>query len=349
MEDDNGNYIKKFCRSRYLIFLYLPLIFLLLVSCTLFSPQKTPLDEVKLQLKWTHQAQFAGFYMAQDRGYYEQENIRVLFQEGGQYINSTRQVADREADFGVLSPEAILEARCKGEPLVAIAAIYRRSAVVFVAMADSGIVKPADMIGRTIALTNEQGAIVDLELQFYAMMNKLGLDYSQCNIVNHDPTYETFYQGKTDVSVAYSTAGLIKIRQKGYKVNLIWPSDYGIHFYSDTLAATDEMVRDKPELVTRFLRASLKGWQDAIDDYQQAVEVTMKYVSIPDEKLQTAMMEAQLPLVHTGEDHIGWMEPAIWDGMYQTLLKQDLLAAPFDVKDAYSMEFLHKIYGAGKQ
>jgi len=314
---------------------------LLLFGCGVSQPPKTP-DEVKLQLKWMHLPQFAGFYMAQEKGYYAKENIKVTFLEGGQGINNVLNVTSGKADFGVLSPEDILMKRSQGESLTSLATIYRRSAVVFVAMADSGIVRPSDFIGKTVAIRYEQK---DFDLRFYAMMKKLGLGSAKLKIVNYDPDYVAFYKGEVDVTAAYATTGLIKMRQKGLKLNLIWPSDYGIHFYSDTLATTDRLILEKPDLVTRFLCASLKGWQDAIEDYRQAVTVTLKYSQIKDPGLQTAMMEAMLPLVHTGEDHIGWMKPEVWQGMYQMLLEQRLLARPFEIDQAYTLRFLKEIYG----
>jgi NitT/TauT family transport system substrate-binding protein len=177
------------------------------------------------------------------------------------------------------------------------------------------------------------------------MMKKLGLDIKKLKIVNFDPDYVAFYKGEVDVTAAFATGGLIKMRQKGLKLNIIWPSDYGIHFYSDTLATTDRLIAENPGLVSRFLRASLKGWQDAIEDYKQAVNVTLKYSQIKDPELQTAMMEAMLPLVHTGEDRIGWMKPERWQGMYKILFEQKLLARPFDVSQAYTLQFLKEIYG----
>jgi NitT/TauT family transport system substrate-binding protein len=135
------------------------------------------------------------------------------------------------------------------------------------------------------------------------------------------------------------------LRQNGLKLNLIWPSDYGIHFYSDTLVTTDRLIAEKPDLVTRFLRASLRGWKDAIEDYQDAVKVTLKYAQTKDPGLQTTMMEAMLPLVHTGEDQIGWMKAEVWQGMYRVLLDQKLLATPFEVSHAYTLRFLNETYG----
>jgi NitT/TauT family transport system substrate-binding protein len=317
---------------------------LLLIAVFACEPQqaKRAPDEVTLQLKWVHLPQFAGFYMAQEKGYYAQENIKVTFLEGGQGINNALNVTSGKADFGVLSPEDILMKRSQGESLTSLAAIYRRSAVVFVAMADSGIVRPSDFTGKTVAIRYEQK---DFDLRFYAMMKKLGLGSAKLKIVNFDPNYVAFYKGEVDVTATYATTGLIKMRQKGLKLNLIWPSDYGIHFYSDTLATTDRLIAENPGLVSRFLRASLKGWHDAIEDYRQAVAVTLKYSQIKDQELQTAMMEAMLPLVHTGEDQMGWMKPEVWQGIYQILLEQRLLARPFDVDQAYTLRFLEEIYG----
>jgi len=321
-------------------------ILVLLIAVFACEPQqaKRAPDEVTLQLKWVHLPQFAGFYMAQEKGYYAKENIKVTFLEGGQDVDIAKRVTSGQADFGVLTPEFILVKRSQGAPLTGIAAIYRHSALVFAAKADSKIVRPSDFIGKTVAVANP-GGFQESKIQFYSMMEKLGLDIKKTKIVTYDPEYVAFYKGQVDVTAAYATTGLIKMRQKGLKLNLIWPIDYGIHFYSDTLATTDRMISEKPELVTRFLRASLKGWQDAIEDHRQAVTVTLKYAQIKDPELLTAMMEAMLPLVHTGEDRIGWMKDEVWKGMYQILLEQGLLVKPFDVNQAYSLRFLKEVYG----
>ena len=123
------------------------------------------------------------------------------------------------------------------------------------------------------------------------------------------------------------------------------PSACGGELHSDTLVTTDKMISENPDLVERFMRATMKGWQDAIEDYRQAVIVTLKYTRDKDSDMQTAMMEAMLPLVHTGEDQIGWMKPEIWQEMYGTLSDQGLLEKPFDVDKAYTTQFIKEIYG----
>ena len=166
----------------------------MIFGCGKSQPPKAP-DEVKLQLKWLHQAQFAGFYMAQEKGYYAKENIKVTFLEGGPDVDIAGNVISGKADFGVMTPEYILTNRSMGVPLTALAAIYRRSAVVFAARADSGIVRPSDFTGKTVAAAG-QGGSMEFELQLRAMMKKLKQDISKVKIVPYDPTYANFYSGE---------------------------------------------------------------------------------------------------------------------------------------------------------
>jgi NitT/TauT family transport system substrate-binding protein len=315
------------------------LLVLFIAGCT---PQevKKPLDEVTVQLKWVHQAQFAGLYMAQEKGYYSDENINIKFIEGGSGISLTEPLMNGQADFSILSPEELIVKRSEGLPLVAIATTYRRSPVIFASMADSGIVRPADFIGKTVSLLGQTEA----EIEFYALMKKLGLDISKVKLIKYNPEYTEFLNGDADVMYLYITAGLIKVQQKGYKLNLIWPGDYGVKFYADTVITNENLISQNPDLVTRFLRATLKGWKDTIGDSEAAVETTLKYAKIKDKALQLAMMDAQVPLINTGEDHIGWMKAEEWQAMYQTMLDQKLISAPLDYNKLYTMEFLNKIY-----
>ncbi len=315
------------------------LLILFMASC---APQevKGPSDEVTVQLKWIHQAQFAGLYVAQDKGYYADENINVKFIEGGPGIDLVEPLINGQADFSILSPEELILKRSEGLPIVAIATTYRRSPVIFVSMADSGIIRPGDFIGKTVSLLGQAEA----EIQFYAMMKKLELDISKVKLIKYNIDYTEFYNGDADVIYLYINAGLIKMQQKEYKLNLIWPGDYGVEFYSDLLVTNENMISQNPDLVTRFLRATLKGWEDAIGDSESAVETTLKYAKIKDKDLQMAMMDAQVPLIHTGKDHIGWMKAGEWKAMYETMLDQKLINAPMDYDKLYTMEFLSKIY-----
>lgn len=314
----------------------------LFISCTP-QPVKPPADMVSLQLKWIHQAQFAGFYMAKEKGYYARENIDVTLVEAAADTNIIDRVASGQADFGIQSADSILLSKSQGQPVTAVAVIYKRSPVVFVTLANSGIKSPADFLNKTVAL--EGAAFVDAQLQFFAMLEKLGLDKTRVKTVPYEYDFASFKSGAVPISYSYTTGGLIRLLQQGIQVNQILPEDYGIHMYSDTLFTSDDLIAKNPDLVTRFVRASLQGWRDTIGNPDEAVRVTMQYAREKDLALQSKMMEAQLPIIYDGNEVVGWMRPEIWSGMYQMLLNQKLIDKPFDPATAYTMDFITTIYG----
>jgi NitT/TauT family transport system substrate-binding protein len=109
------------------------------------------------------------------------------------------------------------------------------------------------------------------------------------------------------------------------------------------------MIADNPEVVTRFLRATLRGWREAIENPAAATTATMIYAPQADPETQRDMMQASIPLVYTGEDQIGWMQAGVWQGMHQILLDQSILDTPIDLDEVYTMQFLERIYGGEQQ
>jgi NitT/TauT family transport system substrate-binding protein len=249
------------------------------------------------------------------------------------------QVTSGRAQFGIIGAEKIILARGDGKPVKAIATIYRRNPFVVVTLPESGITTPAGLIGRTINVGGTDGLV-----QFTAMMSKLNLDIKKVNITPYSYDLQPFYNGQIDATPAIAAGSLIAILKQRPDVNLIWTEDYGIHFYADTIFTTDQMIAENPNLVLRFLRATLKGEKYAIENPDEATQISLHYALDPTLEVQHQMMNASIPFVNTGEDHIGWMKPEIWLGMEKTLSEQGLLAAPLDVTQIYTMQFLEKIY-----
>lgn len=158
-----------------------------------------------MQLKWVHQAQFAGFYMAQEKGFYQDENLDVSFLEGGRDVSSVTSVMEGKAQFCVMSPDDIFINRFQGVSIKAIAAIYRRSAVVFLSMPESGIRRPHDFVGKTIATAGEGSGVQDFFIQYSAMMNPLNIDTSPIELVPFSTDFFDFYAGKVDITPVYIT------------------------------------------------------------------------------------------------------------------------------------------------
>ena len=320
------------------------MLLLAVAFCAACGPQEVeqPLDEVTVQLSWHHQANAAGFYAADQQGYYAEEGLAVtLLPLPGPGADPMAVVMDGTADFGVNFGAGVVTARSQGLPITAIATFYRRYPLAFMTLASSGITRPHDFPGHTVRTLAPGGSAV----VFGAMMSRLGLDPDSVQEIDIGYDLSPFLAGEVDIWPAYITNEVLKAHQQGYEVNLILPEDYGVHLYGDILVTTDQLIEENPDLVLRFLRATLRGWRWAAENSEEAGPLALKYDPELDAAHQVAMMEASVPLVHTGEDEIGWMRAEVWQGIHDILLEQGLLDEPVDLDEVYTMEFLQKVYG----
>ncbi|MBE0635141.1 ABC transporter substrate-binding protein [Candidatus Bipolaricaulota bacterium] len=316
---------------------------LALLALALFACSVTSLavSDIAIGLKWYHQAQFAGFYIALDNGIYEDADLSVTLIEGGPEIDKINLLLTGIVDFVVDSPEDLLIHRQAGDDVVAVAVLYQRSPLVFITRAESGILRPHDFIGKSAAILSAD----QNELQFFAMVEKLGLDVNQVLLLPYDYDYSAFYEGSIDITLSYVNGGLIRLRDMGYGVNIIWPGDYGVRGYSDTLITTQAMIDEHPDVVQRVVRASLAGWEQAISRPEQAVDSILRYAREPDRRLQREMMLASIPLLAVGTTPIGWMDLETWTSMIHVLTNYGVLAGGLDPARVYDQRFVQAIYG----
>jgi NitT/TauT family transport system substrate-binding protein len=309
-----------------------------LTACTSTPAPTPPPTPVTVQLSFTHQAEFAGLYAADQLGYYAAEGLQVSFLEGGPEVEYLAPVENGTAQFGLAQPPDIVLARAAGKPLRSIAAIYRRSPVAFITLQRSGITRPQDFVDKKIRTTKT------LDLTLRAMTERVGVRPDQYETVYLPSDISLFATGEVPVWGAFVNVFGIDVQRAGYQVNFIYPDDYGIHFYGDLLITTDELIAAQPDLVLRFTRATLKGWTHAVENPGSVGTMIAQYHPDADTDLEIARMTASLPFINTGEDFIGWMKPEIWAGMEQTLREQGVLSAPVDVTQAYTLRFLEEIY-----
>jgi len=294
-------------------------------------------EALTLRLKWFNQAQFAGFYVAKAKGYYKSAGIDLDIQPGGPDFPAIQMVAGGNEQFGVTGADQILIARGKGVPVVAVAVIYKRTPFVLFSLAKSGIKSPADYVGRNVGVKlggNE-------ELMYRAMMAKAGVDTAKVKEVPVKFDIAPLLNGTVDVWPGYEINEVLAAREKGFEVNVVSPSSYGIDLYADTLFTTEKMLREKPDVVRKFVAATLKGWNDAIAHPDEAAKIT---VDVGGSKLsyehELAMMKASLPLL-TGEGGgLGAMDEAHWRSMQALLVEGKFLKGPVDLTQAFTVNYL---------
>ncbi len=306
----------------------------LLVACN--QPAAPEPAEVSVRLKWLHQTQFAGIYLAEQEGYYAAENLKVKIDP----IDLDNQVTlnyilNGENDIGIGAAEEMIIARSQGKPVEAVAVIFKLNPLTYISLEKTGIQSPYDLAGKTVALSPGQGTYL-----YEAMMGQLGIDRSQINETDM-ATFDIFECLNTaDVCSHYATNGLARANYEGIGATAIWPSDYGVPFYADVIFTSDEFIKQHPDVVERFVRATLKGWQKAIENPQLAAEAALKYDPTLDKGFQLESMKISIPLIDTGQDHIGYMRPEIWQEMHDILLEQGLINAPVDLSKVYTNKFV---------
>jgi len=209
-------------------------------------------EHIKLQLKWRHQFQFAGYYAAQQQGYYRDEGLDVEIIEGSKDKPPLKQVLSGQADYSIGDSE-ILVSRISGKPLVALAAVFQHSPYVLLSLNESGIYQPEDLIGKRIMMSGDQGG-----LQFKAMLLKQNIDIRQMTILPHSWHLQDLIEGKVDVISAYAMDEPVQLQQMGYSPAIISNQGYGVDFYGDILFTTERELAMHPERVEAFLRATKK-------------------------------------------------------------------------------------------
>lgn len=316
------------------------LVLVLIVSaCNQVSPPQPPAEKVTLQLKWVHQAQFAGFYVAKDLGMYQQHDLEVDLVAAGPKIKPLQNLVEGKADFAITSAEDVIKYRSEGRPVVAIAAIYRLNPHIFMTMPDSGITDPRQFPGHSISYSSKDG-----KLQAVSMFNNLSLDMDTLTEKKYDYKYQNLINGEVDIATGYMTGGYLRLQKLGFKMNVIWPEDYGVHVYGDVLVTTESTLQQKPELVRSFLSASFEGWRRALADQNQGVDSTMKFALEADRDLQKEMLSQSFPLIETGEDRLGWMNATVWNEIVESLSSSGAINKDNLKGKLFDMEMLKQAY-----
>jgi NitT/TauT family transport system substrate-binding protein len=327
------------CRKKIPNLMLSMILFAMTVSaCSGSTTPPQALTPITVQLSFSHQAEFAGLYVADQLGYYAAEGLQVKFLEGGLQVDFIEPVANGLAQFGVAQPADVILARADGKPLQSIATIYQRSPIVFFALADTGIIRPQDFVGKKIRST------VTVDQILRAMMARVGIGEDQYEIVYLPSDISMFASGEVPVWAGFLNVFTLEVQRAGYKINIILPDDYGIHFYGDVLITTDDLIAKNPDLARRFLSATIKGWTYAVENPTTVGSFVKKYNPNADIELENAKMTASLPLVNTGEAHIGWMKAGVWEEMEHTLREQGLLLKSVDVTQVYTLKFLEDYY-----
>jgi NitT/TauT family transport system substrate-binding protein len=301
-------------------------------------------QKLSIQLSWFHQAQFSGFYAAVDQKYYEAENLDVTIANGGisesGYISPMEQVLSGQAQFGMASTNEIMKARANGQPFVAIASTLQRSPRGFVSLAEKNIQSPQDLVGKRVAYRPDDNSVYLAMLQIAGVSREDIIEITDASKF----TLEALVNDEIDVIPIFIDNEAVALTQQGHEINIILVSDYGIETYENLIFTTEIMIQDNPDLVLRFLRATLRGYTHAVQNPDAVAALGLTYDPALDLETQKASMGRLLPLINPTGTDVGMMQAEVWENAHQVLVNQGVLAEPMDVNAAYTLQFLNQIY-----
>jgi NitT/TauT family transport system substrate-binding protein len=302
-------------RTKYPITAVMLLFLITWVVTPSLDAAETPLKKTSLMPQWEPQAQFAGYYVALDKGIYARNGIDLKILRSGPGHSPAEALEKGTADFAILWLSTALQHRSAGTEFVNLAQIIQRSSKMLISKKTTGIKTIADMEGKKVGLFGG-----DESIPFRTLFAKHRVKVRE---VRKSHTVNLFLRGGVDVTSAMWFNEYHTILDSGIdpdELNVIFLKDQGMNFLEDGIYTMKKTLHKDPALATAFVTASLEGWRYAFDHPDEALDIVLKY-----------MREAQLPASRT---HQKWMLDRMRDLMmpdapetgFGQLKEQDYLA-----------------------
>lgn len=288
----------------------LPLVFLLFFQ--LGTKGETDLTSCTMIPLWNPQAQFAGYYVAMEKGFYRKHGIDMTILRGGPACSGCEYLKDGRADFAILWLTTAIRQRGEGLRLVHLGQIIPKSSMMLVAKKSSNIQKPSDMNSKKVGLWGG-----DLAIPPHAFFKKYGLQVKE---IPQSYTVNLFLRDGVDIASAMWYNEYHTILNTGIdpeELNVFSLSDYGLNFPEDGLYMLESAYKKNPILADAFVKASLEGWRYAFEHSEEALDIVIRY-----------MREAKISANRT---HQKWMlsrmqdliMPVLEEGSYGRLKRPD--------------------------
>jgi NitT/TauT family transport system substrate-binding protein len=287
-------------------------------------------DQVSFQMQWYIQAQFAGYYAAQDQGFYADQCLEVELVEAGVDIQPHQQLANGAVDFAVAWVPKALATREKGADIVDIAQVFQRSGTLQVAFADSGITTPADFEGKTIGNWGFGN-----EYEVFAALGQAGLDpATDVTLVQQDFNMDGLLSGDIDAAEAmiYNEYAQVLEAENPETGELYQPEDLSVISYEEVgvgmlqdaiwadgeRLANDDAYRD---IAVRLVTASLQGWAYCRDNVEACRDLVVAQGSQLGDSHQLWQMNEINKLIWPAENGVGFIDQEAWDRTVQIALE----------------------------
>ncbi|HEU4322536.1 MAG TPA: ABC transporter substrate-binding protein [Roseiflexaceae bacterium] len=300
--------------------------------------------QIIMGMSYIPTVQFSHFYLADKKGYYAEEGLKVSFDYNFE-TDVLQRVAQGTVQIGLGSASSVLLARAQGLPIITVATNSQKFPTVFYSKVEQNIAAPTDLKGKTVGIPGRFGdAYIGLQALLYA--NKLqesDLDIQEIGFAQ----LAALREDKVQVASGYGNNEPVQLEQQGIKVNIIRVADV-YPMASDGLVTSEALLREEPELVRGFVRATLRGMQDVINNPDEAFTVSLEYIpelqKAPAEtqQLQRKVLQATLDYWQsdlTAKQGLGYTNSASWQATHTFLRDSGLLKSDVDLSTAFTNDY----------
>jgi polar amino acid transport system substrate-binding protein len=265
-------------------FRYIFLFFLIVLNLN-----AKDLEKVSIQLDWLHQFQFAGYYIAKEKGFYKDEGLDVDIKEFNFNVDLVNDVLTKKSDYAVGKSSLIID-RLQNRKIILLAAIYQDSPMVLLSLKNSNIQTPKNLKDKKVMLTSDAISAAAIN----SMIISQGIKLSQINFIPHSFKLEDLINGTTDAMGCYLSNEPYILKQKGIEFNILNPSDFGFDFYGGIFFTSEEELTKYPLRVKKMYKATLKGWQYAFKNINETSKLIYNKYNTQNKSLESLIYEGKI-------------------------------------------------------
>jgi NitT/TauT family transport system substrate-binding protein len=292
-------------------------------------------DPVVYRLKWLQNSSTVGDLYADVHGCFAAQGLTVEVRAGGPERDAIKELELGHAQFGVASADQVIRAIAKGAPVVVIAQIFQVNPLQWIYRAGRPLIEdPADLAGLTIGITYGGND----ETIMRTLLAQAGLDERDVSLMSVRYDFTPFYRGRADLWPIYRNSQGIVIAERmtraGEPVRFFNPADFGVRFVANSVVTHQRLLDTRPDLVRRFRRALLQGWQAALDERNEAraLETIARFDPDTPPDLMVRQLRVTRALVRpTADFAVGRLDVEAWRQTEEIMRAQGLIPAPVDV------------------
>ncbi len=308
---------------RHAVLALAPLLLALLLALgpAKAAAQEAPLP-VTVQLKWTHQFQFAGIYAAIAKGYYAEAGLEVGLLPGGPQVDPVATVVQGRAEFGIGNSSLLID-RAAGKPIQVVAPILQHSPFVILARRESGLESVRDLPGHVLGLEEHAAECL-------AYLHRSGVPLDRVDMVPHPGSVLAMESGALDAISAYTTTEPYDLINAQVSYQVFSPREVGIDFYGDTLFVNEAFARDNPAAVRAFRDATIRGWHYALGHTTEIIDLILRDYAPQLNHLKLGFEAEELKrLMIVDIVDIGYSSPTRWRHIAELFAEAGMMPADY--------------------